>query len=180
MCVIITVFLFFDMWVKFGLSSLPSSLHSCPPGFSTVSSKGLQHAPAVPSPARHPGLLLQPPQVFLTLLPQTVIITSSSSSQSVVSDSLQHHGLCSLTGSSVHGIPQVRILEWAVIPFSRGFSWPKDQTQVSHIAGRYFTVWTTRETHLKLLPVFKCVFLLLCIFFPPLVVLSCVMASTKP
>ena len=28
--------------------------------------------------------------------------------------------------------------------FSRGSSWPRDQTQVSHIAGRFFTVWATR------------------------------------
>ena len=43
---------------------------------------------------------------------------------------------CSLQGSSVHGIPQARILEWFAIPFFRGSSWPRDQTQVSHIAGR--------------------------------------------
>ena len=39
----------------------------------------------------------------------------------------------------VHGILQVRILEWVAIPFSRGSSQPRDQTQVSHIAGRFFT-----------------------------------------
>ena len=50
---------------------------------------------------------------------------------------------CSLLGSSVHGILQARILEWGAIPFSRGPSWPRDQTQVSHIAGRFFTVWAT-------------------------------------
>ena len=48
-------------------------------------------------------------------------------------------------GSSVHGILQARILEWAAIPFSRGFSWPGDQTQVSYIAGRFFMVWASRE-----------------------------------
>ena len=31
-------------------------------------------------------------------------------------------------GSFVHGIPQVRMLEWAAIPFSRGSSRPRDQT----------------------------------------------------
>ena len=31
------------------------------------------------------------------------------------------------------------------IPFSRGSSWPRDQTQVSCIAGRFFTIWATRE-----------------------------------
>ena len=52
---------------------------------------------------------------------------------------------CSLPGSSVHGILQVRILEWVAIPFSRGSSPNRDRTQVSHIAGRFFTVWATRE-----------------------------------
>ena len=39
---------------------------------------------------------------------------------------------------TVHGIFQDRILEWVAIPFSRGSSQPGDQTQVSHIAGRFF------------------------------------------
>ena len=47
-------------------------------------------------------------------------------------------------GSSVHGILQARIVEWA-IPFSRGSSWPRDWTLVSLTAGRFFTVWTTKE-----------------------------------
>ena len=46
---------------------------------------------------------------------------------------------CSPPGSSVHGILQTTILEWVAIPFSRGSSQPRDQTQVSHIAGRFFT-----------------------------------------
>ena len=45
---------------------------------------------------------------------------------------------CSLPGSSVHGISQVRILEWVAISFSRVSSWPRDPTQVSCIAGRFF------------------------------------------
>ena len=48
---------------------------------------------------------------------------------------------CSPTGFSVHGILQARILEWVAIPFSRGSSWPRDQTLVSCIAGRFFTTW---------------------------------------
>ena len=40
---------------------------------------------------------------------------------------------CSPPGSSVHGILKARILEWVAIPFSREPSWPRDQTQVSHI-----------------------------------------------
>ena len=47
---------------------------------------------------------------------------------------------CNLPGSSVHGILQARILEWAAIPFSRGSSRPRDQTQVSCAAGRFFSV----------------------------------------
>ena len=50
---------------------------------------------------------------------------------------------CSLSGSSVHGILQARILEWVAISFSRGSSRPRDQTRVSHIAGRRFNLWAT-------------------------------------
>ena len=52
---------------------------------------------------------------------------------------------CSPPGFSVHGILQARILKWVAIPFSRGSSWPRDWTRVSCIAGRFFTVWATRE-----------------------------------
>ena len=48
-------------------------------------------------------------------------------------------------GSSVHGILQAKILEWVSIPSSRGSSWPRDQIQVSYVAGRFFTVWVTRK-----------------------------------
>ena len=51
----------------------------------------------------------------------------------------------SLPVSSVHGILQARILEWVAIPFSRGSSQDRDGTQVFHIAGRFFTIWATRE-----------------------------------
>ena len=52
----------------------------------------------------------------------------------------------SLPGSSVHGIFLARILEWVAIYFSRGSSWPRDQTPASRIAGRRFTIWATRES----------------------------------
>ena len=54
---------------------------------------------------------------------------------------------CSPPGSSVHGTLQARVLEWAAISFSRGSSRPRDQTQVSRIAGRRFNLWATREAH---------------------------------
>ena len=51
---------------------------------------------------------------------------------------------CSSRGFSVHGILQARILEWT--PISRGSSWPRDQTLVSGIAGRFFTIWATGKS----------------------------------
>ena len=54
---------------------------------------------------------------------------------------------CIRPGSSVHGILQARILEWVAIPFSRGSSPHRDRTWFSHIAGRFFTIWTTREVY---------------------------------
>ena len=53
---------------------------------------------------------------------------------------------CSLPGSSVHGILQARMLEWVAMPSSRESSQLRDWTQVSHIAGGFFTIWATRET----------------------------------
>ena len=41
--------------------------------------------------------------------------------------------------NTVHGILQAKILEWVAFPFFRGYSQPRDQTQVSSIAGRFFT-----------------------------------------
>ena len=52
---------------------------------------------------------------------------------------------CSLPGFSIYGIFQARILEWVALSFARGSSWPRDQTRVSHISGRCFTIWATRE-----------------------------------
>ena len=46
---------------------------------------------------------------------------------------------------TVHGILQTRILEWVAIPFSRESSQPRDQTQVSYVAGRFFTSWAIRK-----------------------------------
>ena len=51
----------------------------------------------------------------------------------------------SKSGSSVHGILQARILEWIAIPFLQGIFPTQDQTQVSHIVGRFFTIWAMRE-----------------------------------
>ena len=74
---------------------------------------------------------------------------SESESRSIVSDSLQPHRLYSSPGSSVRWVLQARILEWVAFPFSRGSSQPRDQTQVSCIAGGLFTKWATREAQRK-------------------------------
>ena len=52
---------------------------------------------------------------------------------------------CSPPSSSVHEILQARILEWVAFPSYRGSSQPRDQTQVSCIAGGFFTIWVNRE-----------------------------------
>ena len=51
--------------------------------------------------------------------------------------------LCDPMDYTAHGILQARILEWAALAFSRGSSQPRDRTQVSHIAGGFFTSWVT-------------------------------------
>ena len=51
--------------------------------------------------------------------------------------------VCNPTDYTVYGILQARILEWVAIPFSRGSSQPRDQTQVSCIAGWFLTSWAT-------------------------------------
>ena len=74
------------------------------------------------------------------------VMCCAALSRSVVSDSWQPLD-CSPPGSSVHGILQARILEWVARPSSRGSSQSRNWTQVSCIAGRFFTVWATREAH---------------------------------
>ena len=64
-------------------------------------------------------------------------VGSGSESHSVMSDSV--------VPWTVHGILQARILKWIAFPFSTGSSQPRDWTQVSHIAGRFVTSWTTKE-----------------------------------
>ena len=64
---------------------------------------------------------------------------SESESCSAMSNSLWLHGY------TVPEILQARILEWVAFPFSRGSSQPRDWTQVSRIAGRFFTSWANRD-----------------------------------
>ena len=70
--------------------------------------------------------------------------------------------LCDPMDCTVHGIFQARILEWVAVPFSRGSSQPRDQTQVSHTAGGFshtvggfFTSWARREALLLEVPIIR-------------------------
>ena len=65
-----------------------------------------------------------------------------------------HPTLCHPMDYIFHGILQARILEWVAVPFSRGSSQPRDRTQVSGIAGRWFASWATRES-----PTIKAIYL---------------------
>ena len=60
-----------------------------------------------------------------------------------------------LPGSSILGVFQATILEWAAISFSRGSSQPRDQTQVSCIADRCFTAWATRDASICIFKYFS-------------------------
>ena len=71
---------------------------------------------------------------------------SESVSHSVMSDSCDPMD-CRLPDSFVHGILQSRILAWVAMPFSKRSSWSWDRIWVSHISGRFFTIWTTKEAH---------------------------------
>ena len=51
--------------------------------------------------------------------------------------------LCDPMNYTVHRILQARILEWVGFPFFRGSSQPRDQTQISYVAGGFFTSWAT-------------------------------------
>ena len=53
---------------------------------------------------------------------------------------------------TVHGILKARILELVAFFFSRGSSQPRDRAQVSCIADRFFTSWTTKEAQVKKYP----------------------------
>ena len=80
---------------------------------------------------------------------------------------------CSLPGSSIHGTLQARILEQVAILFSSQSSLPRDWTRSSHIAGRFFSAWATRESHsfhiskplLRSSPLFEILSLSLGIYF---------------
>ena len=81
---------------------------------------------------------------FLCFLLVTLLTTPKSGGGLVVSNSCDTMD-CSPPGSSVLGLFQAGILEGVAISYSRGSSQPRDWTPVSHTAGKFFTVWTSKE-----------------------------------
>ena len=67
---------------------------------------------------------------------------------------------CGPPGSSVHGTFPARILEWVAISFSRGSSRPRDQTQVSCLAGRVFTTEPPSKPYIYTINIYVCVYAL--------------------
>ena len=63
--------------------------------------------------------------------------------------SLSRVWLCDPMNYTVHGILQARMLEWVAFPFSRGSSQSRDWSLVSHLAGRSFTSWATRDERFR-------------------------------
>ena len=87
--------------------------------------------PSSPFPS-HPPLCFH-----LWIIPLTLVLVAQSC------QTLCGPQDCSPSGSSAHGIFQARVLDWIANFFSRGFSQPGDQTRVSCITGRFFTIWAT-------------------------------------
>ena len=92
--------------------------------------------------------LLQTPSVLSDLIIVSCMLISGTKSCLTLCDLTD----CSLPGSSVHGISQARILGWIAISFSRGFSRPRNQTQVSHIGKQSLYHCAIREAHLQDFP----------------------------
>ena len=95
----------------------------------TVTSISCNHS-SLPNPHQAP----QTPVLFCLGLPWVLCLVTQPC------PSLCDHMDCIPLGSCVHGILQARTLEWVAVPFSRGSSQPRDQTQVSCLAGGFFTV----------------------------------------
>ena len=87
---------------------------------------------------------------------------------------------CSPPGSSDHGILQVRTLEWIVIPFSRGSFQPRDQTLVSCISGRFFTILQgTYHTYIYIyiyiyMYIYVCMCIYVCVYICMICYICCI------
>ena len=74
---------------------------------------------------------------------------------------------CSSPGSSVHGVFQVRILEQVAVSYFRAFSWPRDWTCISYIAGWFCTIWAIKDSKFSCSAIY--IYVHLSIIFPSLI-----------
>ena len=98
-----------------------------------------------PSNPLYPALLCEAEALETSILLCHIILYYAVLSHSVISSSLWAHGLTACQAFQSMGNLQARILEWVAMPSARGSCQPRDWTQVSHIAGGFFTVWATRK-----------------------------------
>ena len=79
-----------------------------------------------------------PPSLLRPQFTHSALLKCSVTSNSVTPWTITHQAPLSL------GSLQARTLEWVAMPSSRGSSQPRDRTQVSHLAGRFFTHWANQ------------------------------------
>ena len=103
------------------------------------------HVLQILTPKIHSILLLISTLIKITLFQVNILCDQVTESITQLCSTLLGPMGCSPPGSPVHGILQAKILKWVTIPFSRGCSWPRDQTQDSYISGRFFIVWSTLD-----------------------------------
>ena len=83
--------------------------------------------------------------------PMSSALASRFFTTSITWEARMEVSLCDPKDCTVHGILQAKILQWVAFPFSMGSSQPTDRTQVSHMAGGFFTSWATQEAQLVVL-----------------------------
>ena len=86
-------------------------------------------------------LWLQIMQIWFAYWPKTFMLVLVTQSSPTLCDPMNYIP----PGSSIHGILQARVRDWVCLRFCTGSSWSRDCTWVSRIAGRFFTIWATRE-----------------------------------
>ena len=86
-------------------------------------------------------LILCCPLLLLPPIPPTIKVFSNESTLR-----MRWPKYWSFSFSIVHDYSPGQNTGWVTVPFSRGSSQPRDRTQVSHIAGRFFTSWATNKT----------------------------------
>ena len=107
------------------------------------------HAKSLSQPLNWPPWFYPSPHPYTPALLYVTVCVPACSVASVMPNSFVTLRMdCSLPGSSVHGILQARVLEWAAIPFCKGISQPRDRTHISYVSciGRWVLPrWATWE-----------------------------------